>query len=477
MTNIKLYIPILLVILTWSDLGYAQNNQNNTVGEIWMTEAELESFLTSIASRKKQQIEKEKHELRLRQYRLDTLHLSKVSVHGNRELLHELKQINDRIDFLYKNTPIIGYGESIYTPTAKDRSTTDFIPNDQVALERNDLLTTATGPRSQNFTEGSTYALTESPRDPTSWQQVTPTEELALQAQVDALNRQISMLSAQLQTGIATSENNDDSQIATVQKSIDELNNVLQRKGYQPTVERPIAVRGRESFNNHSAFPIQPVIVYQPQSSKKDDNTEKDIAQPRNDTPIVVADTALSQQLYASTLLNFHLQEQIDSLYHMLGNNDSTGHPDINTEIQSVIEALTAEVNQLKANTATTPEVKALEKEINPHEAAIKSYQHSIYFANNSSTISDTDLAALNGLRHKLEDMNMRVTVILRGFSSSIGNAEYNDRLSRRRAEVVKQVLLQLGMMPQDIVTLYHGADASKSEELARRVEVSLSTY
>jgi outer membrane protein OmpA-like peptidoglycan-associated protein len=61
----------------------------------------------------------------------------------------------------------------------------------------------------------------------------------------------------------------------------------------------------------------------------------------------------------------------------------------------------------------------------------------------------------------------------LKGFASK-GNPVYNQNLSLQRTENVKNIWLK-GIHPSRILTQYHGIDYGAKEELARRVELSLS--
>src|SRR5690606_1612101 len=70
---------------------------------------------------------------------------------------------------------------------------------------------------------------------------------------------------------------------------------------------------------------------------------------------------------------------------------------------------------------------------------AMAKYQHTVFFANNSTTIGDQDIIALQQLGNKINNSPHRATVILRGYSSTVGNPAYNEQLSRRRAEAVKK--------------------------------------
>lgn len=104
----------------------------------------------------------------------------------------------------------------------------------------------------------------------------------------------------------------------------------------------------------------------------------------------------------------------------------------------------------------------------------LEDYHRSIYFGNNKTAISNEDKATLRQLAALVKENSPRVTVVVRGFASNTGSAKYNNELSFKRAEAVKQYLLQCGLDARDILTMYHGIDNGSNEQKARRVELSL---
>ena len=101
----------------------------------------------------------------------------------------------------------------------------------------------------------------------------------------------------------------------------------------------------------------------------------------------------------------------------------------------------------------------------------------------------DYDRAELKpgGMRsvQKLADFlndNPERKVIVEGYTDSTGSAEYNQRLSERRADAVRMALVKMGVDPQRIVSQGYGKEypvASNSDSagraMNRRVEVTIS--
>lgn len=114
---------------------------------------------------------------------------------------------------------------------------------------------------------------------------------------------------------------------------------------------------------------------------------------------------------------------------------------------------------------------------IREHDELRKGLEHfkqKVYFANNSTSLSSSDIASLKQVVDIVKNNSPKVTVVLRGFASSNGSAMYNNTISFKRAEEVKKVLLEYGLSAKDIMTMHHGIDDSKDAAAARRVEVSL---
>lgn len=104
----------------------------------------------------------------------------------------------------------------------------------------------------------------------------------------------------------------------------------------------------------------------------------------------------------------------------------------------------------------------------------LEHFNQKVYFANNSTTLSPADIAALKQVVAIVKKNSPRVTAVLRGFASSKGSAMYNNTISFNRAEAVKKVLLDHGLSATDIITMHHGIDDGKDEAAARRVEITL---
>lgn len=154
------------------------------------------------------------------------------------------------------------------------------------------------------------------------------------------------------------------------------------------------------------------------------------------------------------------------------------------TDYSAEIEALKSKIEQmseaLERNKATNTlvERRTIVEVDNRASALAKQYSgfmQVIYFDNNSSSLSQADKAGLQQLAETVKANHPHMTVVVRGFASKKGNAQYNNTLSFNRAEAVKQALLGMGLNAGHIVTLYHGVDNAKDEAQARRVEITLS--
>ncbi len=95
-----------------------------------------------------------------------------------------------------------------------------------------------------------------------------------------------------------------------------------------------------------------------------------------------------------------------------------------------------------------------------------------VFFDNNSATLNTNHRNILAGM---IDDMQNKggYTVRLTGYASRSGNAEYNQRLSARRAEAVRQGLTSLGVPESRIRLVAGGIDFQATTPAAgRRVEI-----
>ncbi|MGN8225483.1 OmpA family protein [Gracilimonas sp. BCB1] len=104
-----------------------------------------------------------------------------------------------------------------------------------------------------------------------------------------------------------------------------------------------------------------------------------------------------------------------------------------------------------------------------------------VLFDFDSSTLNAGANKVVNELAGFLKNYPER-TVHIEGFTDSIGSAEYNKNLSQRRADALKQALIQAGISSQRIETVGYGEEypvATNMNEAGRqqnrRVEVIIS--
>jgi general secretion pathway protein A len=103
-----------------------------------------------------------------------------------------------------------------------------------------------------------------------------------------------------------------------------------------------------------------------------------------------------------------------------------------------------------------------------------------IYFKQNSFEISDTSLGTLNRLA-KLINNKQEMKILITGYTDSTGLKSYNDAISKRRAETVKNYLINKGVKFSKITAVGLGAqdfvasnETVNGRRLNRRVEIEL---
>jgi outer membrane protein OmpA-like peptidoglycan-associated protein len=102
--------------------------------------------------------------------------------------------------------------------------------------------------------------------------------------------------------------------------------------------------------------------------------------------------------------------------------------------------------------------------------------QSTVYFASGSSKPSAEGLAEIEKFRNSLPQ-NGKYTIELQGYSDPSGQPAANQQLSLRRAESIKQKLIEAGVPENKIEVNYYGADPNLPREryaYGRRVELVL---
>lgn len=162
---------------------------------------------------------------------------------------------------------------------------------------------------------------------------------------------------------------------------------------------------------------------------------------------------------------NGELRWQIDSLQQQVS---MLSAPGVVAENQDEISRLNKEIDAKQdliiASSALSPEAKAI----------VRSYgtaQMQVFFGNDVSEVSphyfDEVKSAATVLRR-----NPQLAVVLKGYASPVGSARYNYELSMRRNEAVKRLLIDYGVFPDQISSVFYGEDKTSSVIEARRVDI-----
>jgi outer membrane protein OmpA-like peptidoglycan-associated protein len=104
-----------------------------------------------------------------------------------------------------------------------------------------------------------------------------------------------------------------------------------------------------------------------------------------------------------------------------------------------------------------------------------------VLFATGQATLTQPGMANLRKLADVLAQ-NPERTVLVEGFTDSVGAAAYNQELSERRAAAVRSALLSMGVAPERVAMKGYGKaypvannDTPGNRQLNRRVEIVLS--
>lgn len=104
-----------------------------------------------------------------------------------------------------------------------------------------------------------------------------------------------------------------------------------------------------------------------------------------------------------------------------------------------------------------------------------------VLFATGQATLTQAGMANLRKLADVLTQ-NPERTVLVEGFTDSVGSAAYNQELSEKRAAAVRSALLGMGVAPERVAMKGYGKlypvannDTPGNRQLNRRVEIVLS--
>lgn len=168
------------------------------------------------------------------------------------------------------------------------------------------------------------------------------------------------------------------------------------------------------------------------------------------------------------------LQMRINEMDEKMRVLDKLGETTGSDEYDKESEDLQKRIDELNQELEAKQKAIDEQNEANKALGEFKNFSKTVYFGNNSSSLKSSDVKDLEEIVQLVKDNKPNLTVALHGFSSKSGSAEYNEKLSFRRAESVKKALLDAGLSSKDLLIMNHGVDAEGSADQARRVEINL---
>ena len=139
------------------------------------------------------------------------------------------------------------------------------------------------------------------------------------------------------------------------------------------------------------------------------------------------------------------------------------------TEVLHQDTILSENVNQKEKETVDKAETKVAEQDI---KEPVKVTFPVIYFSFNRITIRPSEVSKLKSIFHILkENPEMKVTVT--GWCDTRGSVAVNRRISRQRAQALKNWLVKRGIAASRISVVGKGSDGSRTAPKARRVETT----
>ena len=139
------------------------------------------------------------------------------------------------------------------------------------------------------------------------------------------------------------------------------------------------------------------------------------------------------------------------------------------TEVLHQDTILSENVNQKEKETVDKAETKVVEQDI---KEPVKVTFPVIYFGFNRITIRPSEVSKLKSILHILkENPEMKVTVT--GWCDTRGSVAVNRRISRQRAQALKNWLVKRGIAASRISVVGKGSDGSRTAPKARRVETT----
>ncbi len=175
------------------------------------------------------------------------------------------------------------------------------------------------------------------------------------------------------------------------------------------------------------------------------------------------------------------LNTKLDEIEAMLVDSDGDGIPDyldleVNTPEGALVDVKGRSIDKNNNGIADNIEVYITETygsmdKATSNDSVIKDMINNGYVAVNFGfdKVEPTTVEGINFITSYLKN-NPSATVEVNGYADSVGNKDYNQKLSTRRANAVKDILVKAGVSADRVSSKGNGIDSSKARNLARKV-------
>lgn len=123
------------------------------------------------------------------------------------------------------------------------------------------------------------------------------------------------------------------------------------------------------------------------------------------------------------------------------------------------------------ANAAALASLKtALEARLAQHEAKLAELSGrlhvdmNVHFAYDKADVRDADKATLDKFAKVIREHHGSAKVTVEGFTDAAGDAGYNKRLGKRRADAVRDYLVQQGLNAEQVVAVSYGESRERQQ-------------
>lgn len=150
-------------------------------------------------------------------------------------------------------------------------------------------------------------------------------------------------------------------------------------------------------------------------------------------------------------------------------------------EKQTELTGLQGEFANLEAGRGAEMQKVKLQQQISAMDKLSRGITLTVFFRTNSSTIESGNVARIRHLAQYLHDFP-EIQLNLEAYADRRGTDQYNQRLSRQRADAVKQELIKNGLQAKRIHSRAYGESMAKAAQgdyegyfFDRRVRILLS--